>query len=321
MIDEIRVSIGTAIVLGLKRGALPDRPTTAYLMVGKRCVNNCSFCTQAREAGGEADMLSRVSWPKYPRDRVIDALKEEGDKFGRVCFQCLNDPEMVPDLPRLIEDMRSASDLPVSVSIVPVSKDMMRKLKRSGAERIGIAMDASNPDLFSKIKGREAGNPYTFQGHRESLLEAIGIFGRGYVSTHIIVGMGESDKDVVELIRWCRINGIIPSLFSYTPMKGTRDLGPPPPVGRYRALQIVRHVIVEGDGDIDVGYDGNWMISEMEVPDRSMVQYAFMTRGCPMCNRPYYNERPGGDVYNYPRSLSEEEINRALRDVENYVGE
>ena len=26
----------------------------------------------------------------------------------------------------------------------------------------------------------------------------------------------------------------------------------------------------------------------------------FMTSGCPGCNRPYYNERPSGPLYNYP---------------------
>ena len=27
----------------------------------------------------------------------------------------------------------------------------------------------------------------------------------------------------------------------------------------------------------------------------------FQTSGCPGCNRPYYNERPGGILYNFPR--------------------
>ncbi|MDH5792671.1 MAG: radical SAM protein, partial [Candidatus Bathyarchaeota archaeon] len=34
---------------------------------------------------------------------------------------------------------------------------------------------------------------------------------------------------------------------------------------------------------------------------------AFRTSGCPGCNRPYYNERPSGPFYNYPRNLTPEE--------------
>jgi biotin synthase len=34
----------------------------------------------------------------------------------------------------------------------------------------------------------------------------------------------------------------------------------------------------------------------------------FYTSGCPHCNRPYYNERPSGPMYNYPRPILPEEI-------------
>ena len=34
---------------------------------------------------------------------------------------------------------------------------------------------------------------------------------------------------------------------------------------------------------------------------------AFQTSGCPGCNRPYYNERPGRTMFNYPRPLTPEE--------------
>jgi biotin synthase len=34
----------------------------------------------------------------------------------------------------------------------------------------------------------------------------------------------------------------------------------------------------------------------------------FRTSGCPGCNRPYYNERPGGIIYNYSKELAENEI-------------
>ncbi|MCJ7714641.1 radical SAM protein, partial [Candidatus Bathyarchaeota archaeon] len=34
----------------------------------------------------------------------------------------------------------------------------------------------------------------------------------------------------------------------------------------------------------------------------------FRTSGCPDCNRPFYNERPSGPLFNFPRSLKEIEI-------------
>jgi biotin synthase-related radical SAM superfamily protein len=34
----------------------------------------------------------------------------------------------------------------------------------------------------------------------------------------------------------------------------------------------------------------------------------FLTSGCADCNRPFYNEKPSGPIYNYPRKLTTQEI-------------
>ena len=49
---KVGVSAGTAAVLGLHRLRQADAPTTAYLMVGGRCMYNCLFCAQARVLPG-----------------------------------------------------------------------------------------------------------------------------------------------------------------------------------------------------------------------------------------------------------------------------
>jgi len=41
----------------------------------------------------------------------------------------------------------------------------------------------------------------------------------------------------------------------------------------------------------------------------------FQTSGCPGCNRPFYNETPIGPIYNYPRRLSEVEVEKAFSEV------
>ena len=71
----IRVSIGTAGVLGLVRVPMAVAPTTAYLMLGGQCVMNCAFCAQARESRSNGNALSRVTWPEFPLDRVCSRLK------------------------------------------------------------------------------------------------------------------------------------------------------------------------------------------------------------------------------------------------------
>lgn len=43
-----------------------------------------------------------------------------------------------------------------------------------------------------------------------------------------------------------------------------------------------------------------------------LTSEAFRTYGCPDCNRPLYNERPGRVPYNYPRELKEAELREAV---------
>jgi hypothetical protein len=50
--------------------------TTAYLMLGGRCLLNCAFCAQARESQAGALNLSRVTWPEYELDAVIGRLAQ-----------------------------------------------------------------------------------------------------------------------------------------------------------------------------------------------------------------------------------------------------
>ena len=44
----------------------------------------------------------------------------------------------------------------------------------------------------------------------------------------------------------------------------------------------------------------------------------FQTTGCPNCNRPFYNERPGKKLYNYPKILSSKEIDEIFKDIWDY---
>jgi biotin synthase len=50
--------------------------------------------------------------------------------------------------------------------------------------------------------------------------------------------------------------------------------------------------------------------------NRPVAGEAFRTSGCPDCNRPFYNEQPGGPLYNYPRPLAAGEALRAIQEME-----
>lgn len=322
-IDRIRISIGTSIQLGLRKGKLPDPPTTAYLMVGDKCLNNCSFCTQARSSSSDSNMLSRVSWPKFALDDVIEALSKAKKRgFGRICLQCLNDPRMISELPDLAGMIQQASGLPISVSIGPMSEDRLRLLKGNGVERVGVALDGASKRIFDRIKGKCVGNPNTWTGTWDALKRSVSVFGRGNVSTHVIVGMGETDREIFDLMKRSNKLGVLVSLFAYTPMKGTAYEGDPPQLVRYRALQLMRFGIIECSNHGAFEFDENGKLTDINVDairDHPGFHDAFRTRGCPDCNRPYYNERPNGPMYNYPSKVITSANERGLEEAIEYL--
>ncbi|MEM3700753.1 MAG: radical SAM protein [Candidatus Bathyarchaeia archaeon] len=323
---KIRVSLGSALVLGLLIGKLEAAPTTAYLMTYKKgkCTANCGFCSQARGSSGRSDMLSRVSWPVFSTEKVFNKIDEAVKKgeIKRVCFQALNYPKVFIHLQALIKTIRQKVNAPISVSCQPKNNLNIKVLAEAGAERIGIPLDAASEKLFDIIKGFAAGGPYRWKNQFKLLSEAVHIFGKGKVSTHLIVGLGETEREMIETIQQCVDLGVLPALFAFTPIAGTAlESIPQPSIQVYRRIQIARHLIVHGITRCEnMHFNGEGCISDFGVDKKTLLQTIqsgepFLTSGCPNCNRPYYNEKPSGPIYNYPRKISEEELSEIKRQL------
>ncbi|MCK4717086.1 MAG: radical SAM protein [Thermoplasmata archaeon] len=334
---QLRISIGSAIALGLRKESLDCLPTTCYLMLGEHCRGNCGFCAQARDAKG-GNRLSRVLWPPLDLKTLASSLPREG--IRRICFQTLDYPGMVDELEGLAAVL--GTETPMSAAINPLAARELERLKEAGVERVGIGLDAASKEVFGRVKGPEVGGRYTWKRTWEAMEEAVPIFGKGRVSAHIIVGLGERDEDVVKSMTSLAAKGVHTSLFAATPLREARlDLSPPP-IGRYRAMQATRELVMGGAGLEDFVFDtggklialpegwegrggekppaGGWegLNGTMTESVEGLDGKAFMVRGCPDCNRPYYNERPGGEMYNYPFVLSPAERNSAISQILEY---
>jgi len=282
-----------------------------------KCVANCGFCPQARESHSRADMLSRVSWPAFPTERVFNGIEKavKYDEIKRVCIQALNYPEVFTDLIALIRVIHQKVNVPISISCQPLNSENIRQLAEAGAERIGIPLDAATEELFDKIKGLSSGGPYSWKKQFKLLSYAVNIFGKGKISTHLIVGLGETEKEMAKIIQQCVDMSVLPALFAFTPISGTAlENNAQPPIQRYRRIQIARHLIVHGIARCeDMRFDKEGYISDLSVDEQTLLQIIqtgepFLTSGCPNCNRPYYNEKPSGPIYNYPKGISKKEL-------------
>ncbi len=317
--EKIRVSIGSAIVLGLTRGTLDAKPTTIYLLTYRpsKCHANCGFCPQAKTSKGRADMLSRISWPPFPTEQVLHGIEHVAKRgaIKRVCIQALNYPTVFNDLLSLTKEIRLRTKIPLSISCQPLNKRQMKMLAETGVDRVSIALDAATEELFNIVKGASANGPYTWKNQLKALKEAVQTFGKGSVSTHLIAGLGENEKELIQIIQWCVDTGVYPSLFAFTPIHGTAlENHPQPSLSYYRRIQIARFLIIQGKTRYEnMRFNEDNRLIDFGVPEeqiRNVIRTGrpFVTSGCPGCNRPYYNERPGGPLYNYPRQPLPEEV-------------
>jgi biotin synthase len=312
--------------LGLLNGKLDAPPTTAYLMTYRdgKCFANCGFCPQARKSRGRADMLSRISWPAFSTAQVISGIEgaAKNGKIRRVCIQALNYPEVFTHLQALVKTIFQRVKVPISVSFQPASLENIRRLAEAGAERVGIPIDAATEEIFDKVKGASAGGPYKMEKQLALLEEAVKVFGKGNVSTHLIVGLGETEEEMTRMIQKCVDMGVLPALFAFTPVAGTAlEDWKQPPIQQYRRVQIARYLIFHGIARLEkMSFNNDGSIISFGVDRQTLKQIIqsgepFLTSGCPNCNRPYYNEKPSGPIYNYPKPLSVEELRKVAEEL------
>ncbi|PLV57484.1 radical SAM protein [Thermotoga sp. SG1] len=277
----LRASVGT---LQRLEGKTVFGMDTAYLMLGERCVYNCLYCSQARSSTSPSHFLSRVVWKEISSD-LLDKLNVH---FKRVCVQVISQPGYRKALRSIVPRFT----IPVSLSVRPVSLEEVSEYFELGVDRVGIAVDVPRKDLFEKIRG---GN---YERHLSILEKASEMF-PGKITTHVIVGLGERDRDIIEFFLWTKERKITFSLFAFTPIKGTAlEKKGKPSLERYRRIQLSIYLL---EKDLitpkDIIFDQNDRIIDVRwfggVPEE-----AFRTRGCPHCTRPYYNESPKGPVYN-----------------------
>ncbi|MDY6894042.1 MAG: radical SAM protein [Thermotogota bacterium] len=288
----MRLSYATAVELGLKKGKINFSNYTAYLMIGEKCLFNCSYCAQARQAQSNADLLSRIKWPEISLETFKNTFIPT--KFKRICIQVVSSLDYWNELNELLSFLKE-TEIPISVSIRPRNIEEVRTLfKKYNVDRVGMAIDVANKDLFSKIRGGK------YEFYENMLINASNEF-PNRITTHIIIGLGETDENIIEFLLKMKKFKILVSLFSFTPIKGTKFEGLlPPSLSRYRKIQIAREIILKYDVEkSDFLFDSKGNLQKL--PEVKVdIEEAKKTSGCPWCTRPFYNEKPTEEPYNIP---------------------
>jgi lipoyl synthase len=329
--EYVRISMAAAIELGLKPGRINRCSCNCINLLQnypEGCYANCTYCGLARERPGvpEENTFIRVAWPLYPTDLVADKIaeKEANGGVGRVCISQVQDHRAYEDLVDMIGRVRRpAPDVPIStlVSATTLNEDRLLAIKEAGVDIIGVGLDAASEEVFYHTRGRGTKGPHDWDYHWHIVRAARQIYGPMHVNCHIIVGLGETDRELVDLFYQLQEEQIAGYLFSFNPEPGTvmEDIARAP-IHRWRRIQLVKFLIENHDlprEALEFNEDDN--IIRLDPPEM-MLEVAvntglpFMTNGCPdrsgemACNRPYGSYRPGEEYRDYPFLPNENDL-------------
>lgn len=324
MAGKVRASMGTLGVLGLELVQMDTPPTTAYLQIftDARCKANCQFCAQASGSNADPAHIARGLYIPFDLDKVVNRLKMAYDRgfLRRACIQTVIYDRWWDDTVFLISRIKEVSKIPVSLSVFPVSDERYKELKKLGVDELVIPLDACSGELFEKIKGTITNGPFSWEKHLEGIKRASRIFEK--VGTHLIIGLGESDRDATSIISELWDSKVNPALFSYTYVPGAQlshKLDEDEYTRHYRNVQLARYLILNGLSDykemrfVD-GIISDFGLDECELNEIIDQGIAFETSGCAGCNRPMANET-FSKIYNFPRKPEKEEIEGIKKDM------
>lgn len=342
--EYVQMSTAAAITLGIMPGKMHrtgcTRCLNLLLTYPEGCRANCAYCGLARHREAERDYADRnfirVDWPAVPLAQAIDIVAKDGAKspFHRMCISMITHPRSDEDTVTVLKawtDRVDPSAIPVSILSNPTTMKRadVARLKDLGADIFTVALDAATPEIFDRTRGKGVQSPHSWRKYWEILTDAREIFGAQKFGAHIIVGMGETEYDVLVLVQQLVDLGGHSHMFCFFPERGSlMDHLPATPRDQWRRVQLARYLIDYRGVRVErMRFDEAGRVSDFGIPQAELDSIidagtAFRTSGCPgkeaedvsACDRPY-GDSPPSNIASYPFAPNRADIRKIRRQI------
>jgi biotin synthase len=342
--EYVQMSTAAAITLGVTDGRMYrcecTRCLNLLLTYPEGCRANCAYCGLARHREAERDYADRnfirVDWPAVPMDTVVDIVAKDGENspFHRMCISMITHPRSDDDTVAVLKKWTAKIDpdtMPVSILSNPTTmgRDDVRNLRDLGADIFTVALDAATPALFDRTRGKGVQSPHKWSKYWEVLLDARDVFGPGKFGAHIIVGMGETEHEVLQLVQELVDLGGHSHMFCFFPEDGSlMDHLPATPRDQWRRVQLARYLIDYRDVRIEhMKFDEQGRVTGFGLPQGELDEVidaglAFRTSGCPgkfaedisACDRPY-GDSPPSDIASFPFQPKRKDVKKIRKQL------
>jgi biotin synthase len=342
--EYVQMSTAAALTLGIMSGKMYrcqcTRCLNLLLTYPEGCRANCAYCGLARHREAERNYADRnfirVDWPAVPLDMTIDIVAKDAAKspFHRMCISMITHPRSDEDTVTVLKKWTDRIDpaaIPVSILSNPttMTREDVKRLHELGADIFTVALDAATPEIFDRTRGRGVQSPHSWKKYWEILMEARDIFGPQKFGAHIIVGMGETEHDVLALVQQLVDLGGHSHMFCFFPEKGSlMDHLPATPRGQWRRVQLARYLIdYRGVRVEQMKFDGAGRVIDFGLPKNELETVvdegvAFRTSGCPgkvrddisACDRPY-GDSPPSNIASFPFAPNKRDLRKIRRQL------
>src|SRR5512136_2816635 len=170
--EYIQTSLAASLTLGFQQGSFHRnaklKGLNLLLHYEEGCFGRCHFCglSKSRKEGPRGKTFIRVDWPLYLLEEILEKSKTR-DQIHRVCISMITHPKALEDTLYIIRRFKEETNLSISVLITPTlihNDRSLQAMKKAGAGRVGIAIDAATPELFDRLRGKGVEGPHRW-GH------------------------------------------------------------------------------------------------------------------------------------------------------------
>jgi biotin synthase len=325
--EYVQLSTAAAITLGLAPGRMHRTDCTHCLNLlvtyPEGCRANCAYCGLARHREESRDYAERnfirVDWPTVRFAEIVARVSagEDGGRFQRMCISMITHPDSNADTFTLLGQwVRQLPRVPVSILSNPttLAKDDLLRLRELGADIFTVALDAVTPEIFERTRGKGVDSPHRYAQYWRAIEWAAEVFGAEKFGAHLICGLGETERELLEVAQRVRDLGGHNHLFAFFPERGSlMEDWPPVDRAAWRRVQLARYLIdyrgvrFETMGFDDGGRVADFGVGRDELEATIASGAPFRTSGCPgseradvsACNRPY-GDSPPSDILSFP---------------------
>ena len=330
--DFVRISAASAMALRMRSGRFAREfdfgGINILLNYEEGCLSDCGYCGLARTRPGDYEDKSfiRVDWPLVSMEKLAIRMGEYKDKLTRLCISQVTHGRSHKDTIAITKLINKYVDTPLSILAAPpiLNRTKLQEYKDLGVDMIGIGLDAVSEKVFFDHRTNVPKGKLKWSNYWDIIYASRDIFGPWKVNIHTVVGLGETDRDLIDIFYHLYERQILPYLFSFNPEPDSR-MGKwnRSPITRWRRIQLIKHLIEFKNlkrEDIIINNEG--AITGLRVQPGAIEDAVthldqgkpFKTDGCPSsggedgCSRPYGSYRPTDSYRDFPFLPNDDDI-------------